>query len=480
MLAALAAALAVTHVVVLGSPIFPVDDAYITAHNAEVLISGRDPNYVGVPALVGATSLAHVALAGIFTTVLPSVWALWVVAWIAAFAYASGLARLAFSCGASAIEAALVIVAGVVVARVPHHLMNGLETGCAMAIATWGLALANASSKRARAAFAVIMGMMPFFRPELAALAGLLWVHTALGILRRRGLADSKRDVGAFALWTAVGAIPLLLLVLINTGSFVPTTVGAKKLFFAEGCAPPAEKLGVTWRLTAHFAETLGLLGLGALFLPLSAVGRACVAFSAALLFAYYKEFPGALGHYEQRYFYVLVPCVIFGFSSVIAAKSRWLRVGSLGLLAAGIVHAATEVPDRWGWYMNTRRFTEFELAGTAAFVREHVPSDAKILVHDAGYIAWATDNPLVDLVGLKTPSSVTYHRDITWATCGRDRNEALAKITAAANPGYIIFVGGWDDTFQFSNSLMARGWQLEKIRDGRGAYDVYRVVSRP
>src|SRR5690349_19048294 len=41
---------------------FPLDDAYITLHNAQVLWSGSDRNYPGVPALMGATSPVHLAL----------------------------------------------------------------------------------------------------------------------------------------------------------------------------------------------------------------------------------------------------------------------------------------------------------------------------------------------------------------------------------------------------------------------------------
>src|SRR3982074_3352560 len=45
-----------------GAPVFPVDDAYITAHNAQVLHWGQDPNFADSPALAGATSPFHLAL----------------------------------------------------------------------------------------------------------------------------------------------------------------------------------------------------------------------------------------------------------------------------------------------------------------------------------------------------------------------------------------------------------------------------------
>ena len=46
---------------------FPLDDAYITLHNARVLLTGSDP-YYGTSPLTGATSGVHLALvAGVGT-----------------------------------------------------------------------------------------------------------------------------------------------------------------------------------------------------------------------------------------------------------------------------------------------------------------------------------------------------------------------------------------------------------------------------
>jgi hypothetical protein len=52
--------LAAWHATMSHPPVFPVDDAYITLHNAEVLYDAVDPNYTGTPALVGSTSPIHV------------------------------------------------------------------------------------------------------------------------------------------------------------------------------------------------------------------------------------------------------------------------------------------------------------------------------------------------------------------------------------------------------------------------------------
>jgi hypothetical protein len=92
--------------------VFPLDDAYITLHNAQVLRSGQDPNY-GVPALIGATSLVHLALVTLATTVVdPPVLASFLVTVLGVLLYAQGLAALAFRYELTAAQSALVIAAG--------------------------------------------------------------------------------------------------------------------------------------------------------------------------------------------------------------------------------------------------------------------------------------------------------------------------------------------------------------------------------
>ena len=86
---------ALLHRILLGSPVFPVDDAYITLHNAQVLHWGHDPNFAGTPALAGATSAVHLALVALLMFALSPPVALWAALWMATLAYALGLVQLA-------------------------------------------------------------------------------------------------------------------------------------------------------------------------------------------------------------------------------------------------------------------------------------------------------------------------------------------------------------------------------------------------
>src|SRR5258708_7718132 len=168
-------ALAVAWVIAIGRPDFPLDDAYITLHNARVVLEGSDPSYA-VPALEGATSSVHLAVLAGLGLVLDLRWASAVACWLAAAAYVAGLGALAWRFALRRVETALLIATGTAAGLVPYHLLNGLETGLALAAVTWAVVLAAGPPSRA---LAVLAGLMPFIRPELALLSGLLLADQA-------------------------------------------------------------------------------------------------------------------------------------------------------------------------------------------------------------------------------------------------------------------------------------------------------------
>lgn len=471
------AIVALVHEVMQGRPIFPVDDAYITLHNALVLTTGKEASY-DAPALVGATSPAHVFLVALLAKLMPALYALESAAWLAVGAYAIGLAYVAFSSGGSVAVAAGATVVGLIAGQTPHQLLNGLETGLALAVVTFavGVAIGDEVGDRPRSRFTlpVLCGLMPFARPELAALSGLLLLGRWYGArARTRAFAELvARDVVV----AAVAALPIFLLCWRITGSPMPNTVAAKKFFFAEGCAPAVEKLTNTVSSIGDFVATFGLFSLAAIALWKTRTGRVGLAFGAVFFTAYFVELPGALAHYEQRYVYVLVPFFVLGAVTAASDANKAWRAAGAFVLVAGLLESAEHLPERWRFHMGTRRFTQFELADVASFVESHTQPSDTILIHDAGYISFATDRHLVDLVGLKTPPNATRHRDITWRTCGRDRGEAVAQIARDAHATYLVALGGWDDIFHITDSLRAHGWTLELLRPPPAAYRVYRI----
>jgi hypothetical protein len=481
LIAGLVTAAAVGRLVALGSPVFPVDDAYITLHNVRDLFAPEASPYPEATALHGATSAVHLALIALFSLVLPALWAQYVVGALAALAYALGLFRLGVVRGLSRPEAFLLSLLGLLVAETPHQLLNGLETGLALAAITWALVACVDPALSRRALLPFLCGLMPFIRPELAAVSGLLllvWLHAAWrrGRLEGSGLPPG---IGRGLGWLLLASVPLLLWYAVNTGAFVPSTVSAKKYFFAEGCMPWSAR----WRIfSTGLGGFLGLLGLlvpAALLLPSSRAGLAGLAFILALFGAYLQSFPGAVSHYEHRYLYVIVPFLLYALTSAWSARWRALRYAALGLLGLALLESLVKAPARFAAHEQRIAFTRVELGGVASWMRQNLPPGSRVLVHDAGYVTTDAPFQFIDLVGLKTPSNILVHEKVTWATCGEQMLSALEIITHTEKPDYFVVLKKWDNVYHFTEGLQALGWRLARVDASRGAsaYEVYRLT---
>ena len=461
-------------------PFLPVDDAYTTLHNAQVMRAGEDRNFGTTPPLSGATSAPHLLLVAGLLNFFPSAWASFAAAWIGVVLYALALAHLAFVHRASPAQAALIVMVGLGVGLTLHQLFNGLETGLAMAGLTWALALASTAEKSgSRWPRLVLYGQLPFLRPELAAAASLFLLLEGSHHWRRT--ASVERTVKAMGVDVGVvllAAAPWLLWYQASLGVPVPASVEAKRLYFAEGCLPARIKIDWVLLSLAAFARTMGLLVVGFALLFRSRPGWVGVAFMVVFFLAYYTLFPGALGHYEQRYVYVLVPVLLFGFVSLLADSNRFLRHGVTVMLVLLAAQSISNGAAAWNQNKLNARFTEAELEGMAAWSRNHLPRDAVLLVHDVGYISHATDFRLVDFVGLKTPSSVHFHRTMTWPSCGEHRGQAVHQIALLGRPGYLVMLQGWDRIYRITDSLRSQGWRVDEVRSPHEthAYRIYRL----
>jgi hypothetical protein len=54
----------------------------------------------------------------------------------------------------------------------------------------------------------------------------------------------------------------------------------------------------------------------------------------------------------------------------------------------------------------------ESEMGATARWVKQNIPSDARLAVHDIGALGFYVQNPIVDMAGLITPNVVPFIRD--------------------------------------------------------------------
>ena len=441
-------------------PLARLDDAYIALHSARVLLAGHDPIF-NVPALVGVTSPAYVALvaailaAGVKVgdTALRAANALGIVA------YGVAVWRLADTVGLSrSRRAALVAMAlgsGIVIV---FNLTNGLETGWAMAALTF--AIGNARAGRAMGV-AFWTGLLPFLRPDLAPASAIVLAYAIRG--RRR-----TEQLAMVALAAAVAA-PWLVWTRIDTGAWVTETMRAKQLFYAEACRAPAEKAVTVLRATGAALVQLFPLSLGVVALGRDRLGRAGVLAMAVSLVAYFVAFPGALAHPFFRYLCaILVPWLCLGLALALSRVPAVAAAsGAIAMVAAFFV-----IPhDQNAEYSQ-------DIKTTAEWMDAAAPPQAILLVHDAGGISEFAHHPAVDLVGLKTPSSIEAHARWTWPSCVAARGRAVGAIARDSGATYFVGVTGWKEYLKAD--LEAEGFRLTPIREpptgSKGGYTVYRL----
>jgi hypothetical protein len=299
---------------------------------------------------------------------------------------------------------------------------------------------------------------LPFLRPELIAVSGPLM---ALRLARdwRAGQRQALRTLTYFAL----AALPGVLLYWVSTGTPLPSTIEAKRNFFAEGCRPSSYRLSALRLAFSAFRNNVGAFCYVALLLPLSVTGGVGLAFALAFTLSYYLVSPGMLAGYELRYMYVLVPWLVYAAAQLIALRHVIARALAALLFAACIWQTVDEAPFRWRYHLESIERTRGVLQPLAEWLTAHAQG-TKILVHDAGYVGYAVEAPLADLVGLKSPASIPPHRELTWAECSRSaRVRAIERIMLHERPHYLVLLDEWDRVFQISSQLRERGWGLER-----------------
>jgi hypothetical protein len=451
----------------LQSPIaFPLDDAYITIHNAQVLLSGVDRNYPGTPALFGATSPIHLAVVVALLTLFDPVAAAYAAGAIAMTAYALGLARLAFDNHGTVWSAAALVILGTLTGYAPYHLLNGLETGLAMAAVTWALVFASASTRGL--AVPLVCGALPFIRPELVALSVLLMARQTF--LRMQSGEGWRPIIGDVAV-AALVAAPCLIWQWLALGTLVPPTASAKAAFFSEANADPWSKA----REIILGLSQAGILPVAVLFIATIRTSLSIVVslFVLVVCCAFYLTFPGGIGQNWSRYAFVLLPALLYGIAER-GAGERWFRVVKFALCGVTIASAYHGVSA----YAVGSQWTRTELADVAQWINDNVPPDAPVLIHDAGFLSFATTARLVDLVGLKTPDSFAVHKRLT-ARNADLRGQALREIARRSGARYAVILNDRDHWWaKLADELQGEGQPLRRLRLPASApgYIVYQL----
>lgn len=461
---------------------FPLDDAYITLHNVQVLHQGYDLNYPGVSPLQGSTSIIHLFLVSLFAYVMPLLQAQQLVMWLNIFIYAMGVVRLTKIFKLPYWQSFSLVFLALCSANLIYQLLNGLETSLTLAAMIWSFVLVSQPlSKSRRISSAMLWGVMPFIRPELAILSGLLWFYQ-IKIYRQQQL--STQQIFHYLLQDTsimlIAASPWLIWNLLSTGWFLPNTMTAKLAFMSEVHLPLIYKLEVAFIKILFFLKATGLgLTIFGLLLLCNSVGRLYFIFIAILLGLYTFFIPYELADNYWRYLTLLVPCFLFGGILALVNPQREIRLLANVFLFLGVLQTAFMIPSHWQFYFKSMKYSIVQLTDLANWCNDHLPKNSILLVHDTGFLAYATSFHLVDLVGLKSPEVVRYYQKYSLPNNGEYRMIAIAKIIAAEKPEYIVMLPRWDNMFHISRDLPFYGYQLKNIYVQNDGYEVDEFISQ-
>ncbi|SET72851.1 hypothetical protein [Oceanicella actignis] len=465
---ALTAAAAAWHLRRLGAPAWPLDDAYITLHNARALIEG-DPSFPGVPALFGATSLLHTLAVAAGHLAGSAEWALWALSWAAVALSGLGVLAAGRALGLGAGWSLALALASVFAGRFYYVMLNGLETGWVFAIVIWMLALA-ARDPFSRGA-ALLCGLAPFVRPELGAVSVALMLGMLSDARREGRRAEALRALA----WCVAPASALLAAQWSLSGAPLPRTGFAKRAFFAQPQLGP-------WIPRAYFAAKASefIAGTSGLMLALAAargpVARRATLAALALIAAMAALYPVVSIQNGKRLLWVFLPIAAFALASRAASgrgavPARVFIALALAATAAGFFFKAP-IDLRLIGDQRAR------LQATARWIERNLDPSAPLLLHDVGHVAWATDVPLVDLVGLKTPFSQKVHARLTARRGPEAVPEATEIIARRFGARTMLTLEDWEAGFRFAEGLRARGWRVTPLsHEDLGGYVFHAIV---
>ncbi|MEM9011687.1 MAG: hypothetical protein AAGE18_10700 [Pseudomonadota bacterium] len=446
---------------------FRLDDAWIVLLNAKALWEG-DQSFAGLPPLHGSTSLLHTLAVAALRPVLGGPLALWLLSWLALFVAGLGAMRLVRDLGGGELAAAGLALAAVTTGGIFDVLLNGLETGWAIAAVLWALLLARRDPLGLGTA--VLLGALPFVRPEL----GLLSLVLGLYGLRSAWIAGEwwrGLPAGARALTTALALLALQVLL---SGEPLPSTGGAKAAFFSQPGLSPTAWIPVFFYDVGYFLGAVGVVGVAAL-LPIDPVTRIGVAFSVLLLIAFGVLYPTIAGQNFGRYFYPILGAGIFALGLLLGHPSRRGRtIGAtllLVVLATNLWTMVRDAPESVALAAGKRD----GMAAVSAWLETHLPPGQPLMLHDIGYVAWATERPLIDVVGLKTPAAREAHRRHAGLGTAGQLSAVLDSLAWAEGGCFVMISNGFDRRGLMRGALPSKGWSLTLV-EADGGPPGYRV----
>lgn len=285
-----------------------------------------------------------------------------------------------------------------------------------------------------------LVGAAMWVRPDAVTLLGPILM--AVGLLSQqnsRRLKSVLYVVAGFLLFM----VPYLLFNLWLSGEIWPTTFFAKQAEYKVlQDAPFAQRfLGVL--LPAMTGVGILLLP-GFLFYTVQTVrdkdwlNLACILWWVGFHILYAWRLPAAYQH--GRYLIPAMPVYLF-----FGLSGTWKIINSLRNARFGFVLRTTGIISIIAvtlsfWLIGAVTFAkdvaviESEMVETARWVKDNLPADSVLAVHDIGAIGYFTDHKIVDLAGLISPEVIPFIRD----------EKAIAEFLDEEKADYLITFPEW------------------------------------
>ena len=455
----------------------PLDDSYISLHSAQVLHWNADPNFPNTPPLVGITNAPYVLLLWALLFALPPLIALEAASWLGILCYALGLVALGRTFRLPLWGTLALTALGLTIAKVPYQLLNGVETGMAMGITVWILALAVANTVWSRRGAALLCGVAPFLSARACRSIRICSGRDFCSRLQttREGCTGGTRLRAALGSYRA-GGIAVAALVWSEHGIADSADDCSQTFLLCGRMRPTCLSVGCVADERTSIRRRVGSVCRFADFSNTHHDGAMRRGFCAALFFVYYEQLPSALLHNQGRYTYILVPILLLGLASGLGDRWLWARRAAYALLLFSCLQTAEHFSFHWNQFLEHRDHATQSLSSVAGWSNAHLPASATLLIHDAGYISYATKFRLVDFVGLKTLPSIELNRRYTYGRCGAGPAVAISEIARRARPDYLIVTGDWDGAFRVTPGLRSLGWSVDEINHS-GDYRVFRLT---
>ena len=211
--------------------------------------------------------------------------------------------------------------------------------------------------------------------------------------------------------------------------------------------------------------------------LGITALGRVVLASLLCFLAMFWLYMPIAVVFNNLRYLYPLIPLLLYGIVTCVnhvRMEMRWVANFLLVLMA---VCAIAIFPQKWRQYIADAHVMTDAVVAAANWCNTHLPPSAVILVHDAGYMAVATQFHLIDLVGLKTPATIYYQQKYFLDGCKMQRGAATAAVIHRYHPDYMITLPEWEQGFGVMRNRERLGWSAKLLyKTSAEGYRIYKV----